>query len=95
MVRQGTTITGSRGGNNNEAITEMRATMEELLYSSQTLQGNILTLQERSHDDNPSEENYAIDSQSLSDKIWGASFPENFKSPSLVKFDEKSDPRNT
>lgn len=52
MVRQGITSISSSGSNDNKAIVEIRVIMEKLHCSNQTLQDNILTLQQQRHEDN-------------------------------------------
>lgn len=69
----------------------MCVSIEESCHSYQDLQENILTLKERHHEDIQVRDG-AMDPKPLYDMIWGAPIPENFKPPSLVKFDGKRDP---
>lgn len=95
MVRRCTTATSSSSDSDNVAITEIRAALEELHYSNQILQGNILTFHQQCHEDNLLEDDEILEPRSVFDENWGTSVLENFKPPSSVTFDGKSTLRNT
>lgn len=69
----------------------MRAAMDESRHQNQTLNDNVLNIQQRQHEATHTEEMEVPNPYPISDEIWETPFPEGFKPPSLVKFDESSD----
>lgn len=71
-------------------ITQLLAVVEALRQQNEVLQDSIQVLQTQSLQDGDTEED-PLDSQPLSEAIWNDQVPENFKPPSLVPFNGKTD----
>lgn len=91
VTEQGTTMCSNTDNGDQKTLAEMRVTMNELYRFNRTLKVNVITLQERHHKDFQVKD-AILDHQLLSYEIWDAPVIENFKPPTMVKFDGKSNP---
>lgn len=87
-----TTLDNDESDNEENVVVEMLVVMDDLRCHNQTLEDNVLHIEQRQREANLLEEAEIIDPRSLSDDIWGAPVPRNFKSLSLAKFDGRSNP---
>ncbi|KAK2359589.1 hypothetical protein QL285_084949 [Trifolium repens] len=68
-------------------------TLTEAVTESRRLQDKVTTMdQEKANKENDKDEDEINDSQPLSQVLWDARVPENFKTPHLPVFDGKTDP---
>ncbi|KAK2388529.1 hypothetical protein QL285_062206 [Trifolium repens] len=68
-------------------------TLTEAVAEIRRLQAKVTTMdKEKAGKDDNREEDEITDAQPLSQALWDARVPENFKTPHLPSFDGKSDP---
>lgn len=86
------TLEDTIGSGDADALTKMRATIDKLRHHNQTFEDNDYNIRQCQQESNLTEEMEFFGPQLLSYDIWGALVLEDFKPPSLTKFDGRRDP---
>ena len=73
-------------------MAQLLAMMETMRQQNEALQDSVQTLQQQTQVEDEQEEE-ELEPQPLSHEIWDDQVPKNFKPPSLVSYDGKTDPQ--
>lgn len=86
------TPTSKESDDEESGIAEMCAAMDNLCCQNQTLEENVIRIQQCQQETDLVVELEILDPQPLSDEMYEAPIHENFKPPSLAKLDGRVDP---